>query len=427
VSIHKAIVSRIIVTPHPDKEVHSLAVGTVCNETVICGINIQSGTLGLYFPCELQLSKEFAEANDLIRRKDASGKPAGGMFDINRRVRLQTFRGVKSHGFWISVASLEKLGGDVSTLKEGDTLDIWNNISICNKYFSARNPPKTSSKKALRKSEKFVYLFPEHKDTEQFKYNLKSFKAGDEIIITNKMEGTSQRVAKNYQFRPLKWWEKIVSKWVKVDNRELVILNGTRRVVLNNKKNDKSYHPQDLRDKAIAKIFPYLDDHMHVYFEVVGFEGPNQPIMPRQSLAKVKEKEYKKLYPETITYSYGHADGDFGVYVYRISYVLPSGKELDLTWDEVKDWCILHSIPHVLELDRFVFDGDYDALLKRVDSFDGPDPIDKRHPMEGTCLRINGSRWRCFKNKSWLYKILAGIAKEDENYSDCEEEQNIDN
>jgi len=188
-STHKAIVSRIKISAHPNPEVHSLAVGLVCNETVICGINIPDGTLGIYFPCELQLSQEFAEANDLVRRKDAQGKPAGGMFDINRRVRLQTFKGVRSNGFWISLDSLSKLGGDISTLKEGDMIDEWNRKPICNKYFSRRNPPKSSNKGALRKSERYTYLFPEHKDTEQFKHHLKNFNEGDEIIISLKVHG----------------------------------------------------------------------------------------------------------------------------------------------------------------------------------------------------------------------------------------------
>jgi len=242
------------------------------------------------------------------------------------------------------------------------------------------------------------------------------------ILIHN----TSGRVARNYQIRPLKWWEKFINKFTPIDRQEMVVLNGTRRVVLNNKKSEQhasSYHPHSMRELASEKIFPYLEPHMHVYFEVVGFEGPNQPIMPRHSLSRVKEGQYKKLYPESITYSYGCADGQFEIYIYRISHVLPSGKEIDMLWEDVMDWCVKHNLKHVPELGRFTFSGDYEALLSRVDSFDGPDPIDKRHPMEGVCVRANSNTWRCYKNKTWVFKVLEGIAKESDQYIDQEEEQ----
>ena len=421
-STHKAIIAKIHVTPHPDENVHSLAVGLVCNETIICGKNTETGTLGLYFPCELQLSTEFAVANDLIRRKDADGKPAGGLFDDNRRVRAQKIRGVKSNGFWCPLSFLEKLGGDISTLKEGDMIDTWNNKSVCRKHITRQTKSQINKAKQKKRSP-YSYIFPEHKDTEQFKYHINNIKEGDELIITLKMEGTSQRVARNYQSRPLKWWERIINKFTKVDNREMVQLNGTRRVTLNNNPNRANgWHPDDLRDNVMAKIAPYLEDHMHVYLEVVGWESPDSPIMGTHHTSKLKDKEVSKLYPEEIVFSYGLTKGQFGIYVYRISHVLPSGKEIDMLWDDVKKWCDSHNINHVKELRRGVFDGDYESLLKEVERFsDGPDPIDKRHPREGVCIRVNSNKWQCYKNKGFVYKCLAGIIKDDPNYVDAEE------
>ena len=43
--MHEAIISRVKVTPHPDPEVHSLAVGYVCGETIIVGKNTADGEI----------------------------------------------------------------------------------------------------------------------------------------------------------------------------------------------------------------------------------------------------------------------------------------------------------------------------------------------------------------------------------------------
>ena len=122
---HCGIIAKIFVTPHPDPAVHSLAVGEVCNETVIVSKSTENGTLGIYFSCDLQLSEKFAQANDLIRRKDPiTGKPLGGMFDPNRKVRAQTFRGIKSYGFWAPMEYLKRAGVDITKLKEGDRKSV---------------------------------------------------------------------------------------------------------------------------------------------------------------------------------------------------------------------------------------------------------------------------------------------------------------
>lgn len=424
--MHKAIIAKIQTSPHPNAD--RLQVGIVCNETVVCGLDVPNETLGVYFPCELQLSEEFAVVNDLIRRKNPDGSPAGGMFDPNRRVRCQTIRGVKSNGFWIELKALTKMGGDPSKLKEGDMIDKWAGKPLCNKYIPKGVGRGTGRNKGKIKTQgKYSYVFPEHKDTDQFRYFIKNIKVGDKIVVSSKLHGSSQRVARNYEIRPLKWWEKIINKFVPIDNKKVTILNGTRRVVLNNKgSNGGGFHPEKMREKAAARITPYLEDFMQVYFEVVGWENESTTIMPAHSLDKTNDKEAKKLYKDPILYTYGCPQGEFDVYVYRIAYVLPDGKTVDMPWDNVVKWCNHHKIKYVPFVDRFTFDGDYDNLLKKVEFLaSGPDPIDPRHPKEGVCVRIDGIEWKCYKEKNWLFKVLEGIAKENDSYSDMEENQDL--
>lgn len=440
--MHEAIVTRIRVTPHPDPEVHSLAVGYINGETIIVSNSTKDGDLGLYFPCDLQLSESFAKANDLVRRKNPDGTNAGGMFDENRKVRAQKFRGVKSNGFWCPLSYLTYLG-DVSSLQEGDKVASFMGTEICRKYFT---PQALRQKNAGQKNPaKETIWFPKHKDTEQLRHSLRSLKAGDRLVITNKVHGTSQRVAKNYEAKEPKFLDKILGFFgINRDLKVMRFYNGTRNVVLRG--TDTGFYSESFREKVAAKLYPFLEDHMEVFFEVVGWEVETRkgdgnseyissasPIMPRQDTSKTKDKEVKKLYGDKITYKYGcqeptigelYLDDNnyFGIYVYRIAYVLPNGAVVDLTWDQVKEKCTSWGIKHVPELDNFVFDGRIDDMLERVSKFtDGPDVIDSSHPREGVCVRVDSSKWQCYKDKSFLFKVLEGIAKENDEYVDMEE------
>ena len=416
--MHEAIVTKIKVHAHPDTQVHSLAVGYICGETVIVSKSTADGELGLYFPCELQIGQEFAKANDLIRRKDEHGNVAGGMFDENRRVRIQKFRGVKSHGFWCPLSYLSSFG-DVSSLREGDKIVSFNGVVICNKYFTPKTL-KQQSNSAVKPAKKNI-CFPEHKDTEQLKHCLRSFNAGDNLVVTLKVHGTSQRVARNYIELPEKWYDKILGLFgITRERKVMSFLNGTRRVVL--KGEDNGFYSENFRVKVAEKLNPYLEDHMQIFFEVVGWENNGSQIMPCHLTTKSKDKELSKRYGENITYSYGCKPGEFDIYIYRIAYVFPEGKVIDLTWDQVKKKCESWGVKHVPELDKFTFDGNIDALVEKIEAVsDGPDPINPSHIREGVCVRVDSSEWKCYKNKGWTFKVLEGIAKEANDYVDQEE------
>ena len=69
-------------TKHPNAD--RLQITNIFGNTVIVGLDAKIGDIGLFFPVESQIGLEFANANDLIRRKDENGKSVGGMFDTNR-------------------------------------------------------------------------------------------------------------------------------------------------------------------------------------------------------------------------------------------------------------------------------------------------------------------------------------------------------
>ena len=83
--------------PHTNAD--RLQIATIFGNDVIVDLNVAIGDIGVYFPSDLQLSKEFCEINDLVRRKDENGNPCGGYLDPNKRnIRPIKLRGEKSDG-----------------------------------------------------------------------------------------------------------------------------------------------------------------------------------------------------------------------------------------------------------------------------------------------------------------------------------------
>ena len=70
-------------------------------QQVVVGLNVKEGDLGIYFPTDTCLGKDFAAANnDLLT-----------YFGKNFRVRTQKFRGEKSEGFWCEIKCVSDLLG----------------------------------------------------------------------------------------------------------------------------------------------------------------------------------------------------------------------------------------------------------------------------------------------------------------------------
>lgn len=117
---------------------HSNADRLLCGEcfgnTVIVGLDTQPDELGVYFPVDGKLGIEFAQKNDLLRRKDENGNPAGGYLDPEKRnIKALKLRGEKSDGLFMPLSSLAEFT-DITQLKEGDTITQLDGVMICEKY-----------------------------------------------------------------------------------------------------------------------------------------------------------------------------------------------------------------------------------------------------------------------------------------------------
>ena len=325
--MYNAYITKIKnIRPHPNAD--RLNLGECFGNTVVIGKDYDENTLYAYFPTDGQLSTEYAVTNDLLRRKDDAGNPAGGYLDPDKRnIRAMKLRGEKSDGLVMPLSSFEYTGVDLSSLTEGTTINVLNGHEICTKYIPRTN--KTNGEpignRTRNKKVPVAPLFAEHADTEQLAYNLSAFRPNDEIEITLKIHGTSQRTGYLPVFKGYKqdFWGRLLC-CINTDKKmkpfvaklyEKAIRNatpiydwgyvsGTRRTVLNNY--DGGYYGSNEFRETHSKFFEgKLQKGETVYYEVCGFTNTGVPIMSSCNNKKLNDKEFIKQYGEETVFSYG--------------------------------------------------------------------------------------------------------------------------
>ena len=459
-----------------------LQIATFFGNDVVVGLDVQVGQLGVYYPTDGQLSAEFCAANDLVRRKDENGNPCGGYLDPDKRnIKAVKLRGEKSDGLFMPITCLASFG-PISDLKVGDTIDIFNGVEICKKYIPKRNHSchwhGGSGKKRAKAN--FAPTFYEHVDTSQLAYSLGDFRMGDTIELSLKLHGTSARTGYLPLIKQKKQnlWQKIMRKPPHTYT-EYDYVTGTRRVVLDDKHDGGFYSDNEFRHRMAKKFEGKLHKGEVVYYEIVGFVNESTPIMASVKNSKIKDKAFSKQYGEETVFSYGcDPKGDWEektysatkyspeydlepeietiapkceVYVYRMTQVNEDGDVVEMSPDQVRYRCEQMGVKTVPVFERFVIpqdewieecydcDGNYgewkrtrnmtpgEYVLRKVEEyFDGPDPIGKTHIREGVVARIvNRPNIAVYKHKNFNFKVLESIIKDEREFPDMEEEQEL--
>jgi len=444
------------VRKHPNAD--RLQLADIFRTTVCVSLDYTEGQLGVYFPTGGQLSVKFAEANNLLRKKDAEGNNIGGYMDPDKRnVTAIKLRGEKSDGLFLPLTCLETFG-DISSLKVGDHIDVFNGEEICTKYI-----PKTSARRGHvsegNHTRKFkapiAPTFAEHADTEQLAYNLGAFKTGDELELSLKMHGTSQRTG---YLKVLTGYKKtLLDKIFKRPGTPIYdwgYVSGTRRVVLDTF-DGGFYGSNEFRKQHHDTFVGKLWKGETVYYEVVGFTHTGAPIMGNGNNEKLG-KDFVKQYGKETVFSYGcdpagirevygcDEQGHFkmlldkptsDIYVYRMTMTNEDGEVVEYTPDFIRYRCEQMGVKTVLvfgkatisedrlhftapdgyDHDYLIGDGELGDMVMRCaeDYFDGPDPVGKTHIREGVVVRIvNRPKFAAFKHKNFSFKVLEGIISE---------------
>lgn len=406
-----------------------LKVATVFENNVIVDINSNENDLYIYFPSDLQLGEEFCNINNLVRRKDENGNDCGGYLDpVKRYIRPLKLRGEISDGLIMPLSSVSTFG-NISLLKEGDSLNIFNGHSICNKYIpAAKNGNVGVNQPKVKKAKKVeLPFFPQHIDTPQLKYCPNLFKENDLIILTEKCHGTSARIGNTVVKREVKTWlQKLLNRKGTMQSK-YELMSGTRRVDLTNMTaKDGFYGDNSFRVKWHSFFDGKLQKGEMVYGEIVGATGPNSLIMPAGNNKTVKDKELVKLYGDKTIYSYGCdiEKGENRFFIYRMTKTDEDGNIIEYPFDLLKLRAEQMGAEVVPEFERFLFTTQED-LVERVNKYlNGCSIIDSRHTREGVVIRANNyNGFKVAKIKSWYFSVLEGLIKEEATEADMEESQ----
>lgn len=465
--MYNAYITRIKnLHKHPNAD--RLQIGECFGNAVIVSMEYEDNQLGVYFPSDGQLSIEFAEVNNLLRKKDDAGNNIGGYMDPDKRnVTAIKLRGEKSDGLFLPLKALESFG-DITILREGDRIDNFNGHEICCKYIPRKQNRRghySEGNKTRKHKVPVAPLFAEHADTEQLAYNLAAFKPGDEIEITLKMHGTSQRTGYLPVFK--KYKRTLIDKVLRREGKPIYdwgYVSGTRRTVLEDF--EGGYYGSNEFREAHSKFFEgKLNKGEEIFYEVVGFTHTGAPIMASGDNKKLNDKDFVKQYGQTTVFSYGcdpegTDEGHYedivwvgpqsDIYVYRMTMTNEDGFTVEYTPDFMRYRCEqmgvkcvpvfgtatissdrLHLVaPDGYDHDYLIGDGTVgDMVIKAAEEFyDGPDPIGKTHVREGVVVRIiNRPKFCAYKHKNWFFKALEGIVKVEAQAPDMEESQEVEN
>ena len=442
----------------PHSNADRLQVATFFGNDTCVGLDVVKGEIGIYFPTDLQLSEEYCEQNNLVRKKDDAGNNIGGYMDPSKRnVTTIRLRGEKSDGLYMPLSSVVYTGVNLDDLNPGDTISVVNGHPICDKYI-----PRSNSSNRVKQGNKtrmvkvpVAPLFKEHADTEQLAYNLSAFKPGDFVEITLKMHGTSQRTGYMPVFKGYKntsWWGKIANAvnpkkpmgsltkklYKQALNYAIPVydwgyVSGTRRTVLENYEGGY-YGSNEFREEHSKTFEGKLLKGETVYYEVVGFTTSGAPIMGDCDNKKLNDKEFIKQYGPITRFSYGCSPVDdwergpvprSDIYVYRMTMTNEDGDVVEYTPDFMRYRCEqmgVKTVPVMWSGIIPAYTGDPAAIslgqtagehIKEIAEryYYGPDPIGKTHVREGVVVRIvNRPKFTAYKHKNFEFKCLSGIA-----------------
>lgn len=297
------------------------------------------GELALLFPAEVQLSHDFAQTCNLYSDPTMNlDNGAKGYLGKNRRVRAIKLRGKISNGL---VLPLDSVPGD-EWLQDGDVFDTIDGREICRKYVvpvKESSQPKGQAEKAFRRVDNT--FLPLHYETGQWLREKDDVNPDEILIITQKLHGTSVRLANTVVKRQLTWKDRLAQKLgIAVKDHDYDLVAGSKRVIKDpGNSNQNHFYDTDIWTHSLGQYGDVIPKNFVVYGELVGYTPSGAPIQKG--------------------HTYECQPGDYELFVYRVAVVTEDADLVDLSWDQVRSFCGRAGLRHTPELAR-VRAGDLD-------------------------------------------------------------------
>lgn len=385
-----------------------LQMATVCGDTVIVDLKANEGDKVIYFDSNLCISLDYLKENNLfssIALNKVPDKEKKGFFGKRGRVKPTNLRGEKSYGYVTSIEPVAKFcKATVEDFEDGLEFNTINGAVVCEKYIPPNVREKMASGSINKSKPLSTNMFPMHWQTKQFKRSLGFIPENRLLYIEEKEHGSSHRTSHVKYERDLKWYEKLLSKFVKIDKLDWIYMNGSRRVNLTKNPNSKSFYKGDMRENFLRKVEGQINKGEQLYLELSGYDTNGGWI--------------QKQFP------YGCEVGECLDTLYRVTINGEDGKTYDMGREFVykrAEELGMHK-PHLFE--KYYYTGNMEELIEKVDSYtDGKSMIDNETLREGVVIWFEGhdGKWTCLKNKSFDFLNYESKIKDDEDFIDIED------
>lgn len=412
----------------------------IMGNQVVVSKDVKVGDIGLYFPLECQLSKEYLSNNNLYNKSELNvDNTKKGYFDENGRIRCQRFRGNKSEGLYMPLNSLDFIfsysNGDLNL---NDCFDELYGTPICSKYIVKTNrtpgqPGSKSSKSTKKYESKLVEnQFRFHQDTSMLYRNLHRIEPNSLISITYKLHGTSGISSYILCKQPITKFDKVKewlwnmsykignltrnSKWsFSMNTTKYDYIYSSRKVIKNEELNPNAQHfyNEDIWGIAHNELKDFLQKGMTFYYEIVGFL-PNGGAIQKD-------------------YDYGCEPTKHAIYIYRITSTNVDGKVIEFSAKQVQDFCKKNGLNAVPELYYgYAKEFSDERLNKENWEIKFLETIKQKYneklcymcknqlPEEGVVIRVEGLDFEAYKAKSELFyaRETAQLDKGESNIED---------
>ncbi len=321
-------ISELKKHPNADK----LQIAIIDFQEVIVDLSVKEGDLMVFFPIESEINADFLKKNNQFRKPELNDNPEkAGFFEDKCRVKAVKLRGEKSYGVLFPVESLFYLMDE----KEANNDFFSENINVCfdtigevllvKKFFVPVLQNNLTNRKAGKKPKVSRIIDGQvhlHVETENFLRN--SYKVGPEdlISITYKIHGTSFWVSNVMVKKKLNIFYKLLKKiGLKVEDKEYDFIYGSRKVVKNEAETSKKDHfyGYDLWNDIKEEIKDKIPAGYTIYGECAGFTKTGGAI----------QKDY----------DYGCKEGQYKIFVYRVTFTNKDGLVYNLSTLQIKEFC----------------------------------------------------------------------------------------
>lgn len=354
--------------------------------------DVQVGDMGIFFMAETQLSEKYCHNNNLFRHSDLNRDQSQvGYIEDNRRIKAVKFRGNRSDGLFMPLSSIDWTGIDSAKLKSGDEFSSINGEEICKKYVRrVRANIGPNQQKAKRFNRVDPEFFPEHFKTDHFLKYVSDLDPNTEAIVSQKIHGTSIRIANTKVKRKLSIRDKIAKLFgVKVQSTEYDYIFGSRKVVKDPSiKEQNHYYGTDIWNTEGEKLRGLIPENYMLFGELIGWTSEGAPIQQG--------------------YTYGIEQKKCELFIYRVAFINDKGLLQDMSWDHMIEFCKerdLKVVPEIwrgkikdLDISQYLDKRLFEEGYRNCVDLGSSGIVD-----EGVVIRIDRKRPYCLKAKSPIF------------------------